>query len=96
MAQNKLIVKNTIFMYTRMILIMGVTLYASRVVLDKLGVQDFSLYNVVGGIVGMLSFLNGTLSTGTSRFITYELGTKDENRLLQTYRTSVLPICFSR
>ena len=89
MAQNKLIVKNTIFMYTRMILIMGVTLYASRVVLDKLGVQDFSLYNVVGGIVGMLSFLNGTLSTGTSRFITYELGTKDENRLLQTYRTSV-------
>ena len=63
MAQNKLIVKNTIFMYTRMILIMGVTLYASRVVLDKLGVQDFSLYNVVGGIVGMLSFLNGTLST---------------------------------
>ena len=87
MAQNKLIVKNTIFMYTRMILIMGVTLYASRVVLDKLGVQDFSLYNVVGGIVGMLSFLNGTLSTGTSRFITYELGTKDENRLLQTYRT---------
>ena len=61
MAQNKLIVKNTIFMYTRMILIMGVTLYASRVVLDKLGVQDFSLYNVVGGIVGMLSFLNGTL-----------------------------------
>ena len=48
MAQNKLIVKNTIFMYTRMILIMGVTLYASRVVLDKLGVQDFSLYNVVG------------------------------------------------
>ena len=89
MAQNKLIVKNTIFMYTRMILIMGVTLYASRVVLDKLGVQDFSLYNVVGGIVGMLSFLNGTLSTGTSRFITYELGTKDENRQLQTYRTSV-------
>ena len=89
MAQNKLIVKNTIFMYTRMILIMGVTLYASRVVLDKLGAQDFSLYNVVGGIVGMLSFLNGTLSTGTSRFITYELGTKDENRLLQTYRTSV-------
>ena len=65
MAQNKLIVKNTIFMYTRMILIMGVTLYASRVVLDKLGVQDFSLYNVVGGIVGLLSFLNGTLSAGT-------------------------------
>lgn len=89
MAENRLIVKNTVFLYTRMILIMGVTLYASRVVLDKLGVQDFGLYNVVGGIVGMLSFLNGTLSTGTSRFITYELGANDKNRLMQTYRTAV-------
>ena len=89
MSENRLIVKNTIFLYTRMILIMGVTLYASRVVLDKLGVQDFGLYNVVGGIVGMLSFLNGTLSTGTSRFITYELGANDKNRLMQTCRTAV-------
>ena len=83
-------------MYTRMILIMGVTLYASRVVLDKLGVQDFSLYNVVGGIVGMLSFLNGTLSTGTSRFITYELGTKDETDCCKPIAHQFLPICFSR
>lgn len=90
MTNKKLIAKNTVFLYTRMIFIMGVTLYTSRVVLDKLGVQDFGLYNVVGGIVGMLSFLNGTLSTGTSRFITYELGTGDKDSLLQTFRTSVL------
>lgn len=72
-----------------MIFILGVTLYTSRVVLDKLGVNDFGLYNVVGGVVGMLSFLNGTLSTGTSRFLTYELGTGNSNRLLLTFRTSI-------
>lgn len=76
------------FLYFRMILIMGVTLYMSRVVLDKLGVDDFGLYNVVGGIVGMLSFINGTLSIGTSRFLTYELGRNDEGRLHLTFNTA--------
>ena len=56
MSDNKRIAKNTLFLYFRMILIMGVTLYTSRVVLDKLGVDDYGLYNVVGGVVGMRSF----------------------------------------
>jgi O-antigen/teichoic acid export membrane protein len=89
MADNKRIAKNTLFLYFRMILIMGVTLYMSRVVLDKLGVDDFGLYNVVGGVVGMLSFLNGTLSIGTSRFLTYELGTGDSDKLRQTFSTAL-------
>ena len=72
MSDNKKIAKNTLLLYIRMFIIMGVTLYTSRVVLDKLGVVDYGLYGVVGGIVAMLSFLNGTLMTGTSRFITYE------------------------
>lgn len=88
MADNKRIAKNTIFLYIRMIIIMGVTLYTSRVVLDKLGVDDFALYNVVGGVVGMLSFLNGTLSIGTSRFLTYELGTGNKQRLCETFNTA--------
>lgn len=71
-----------------MILIMGVTLYTSRVVLDKLGVDDYGLYNVVGGVVGMLSFLNGTLSTGTSRFLTFELGTGNKEKLIATFSTA--------
>ena len=62
MADGKRIVKNTGFLYIRMLLVMGVSLFTSRVVLDKLGVGDYALYTVVGGIVGMLSFLNGTLS----------------------------------
>ena len=87
-ANNKRIAKNTLFLYFRMILIMGVSLYSSRVVLESLGVTDYGLYNVVGGVVGMLSFLNGTLSIGTSRFITYELGTQNEERLKTTFSTA--------
>lgn len=87
-SNNKRIAKNTLFLYFRMILIMGVTLYTSRVVLDKLGVTDYGLYSVVGGVVGMLSFLNGTLSIGTSRFLTYELGTGNYDRLQRTFSTA--------
>lgn len=76
------------FLYFRMILIMGVTLYTSRVVLDKLGVDDYGMYNVVGGIVGMLSFINGTLSIGTMRFVTYELRRNDDKRLHITFNTA--------
>ena len=65
-SDNKRIAKNTVFLYFRMFIIMGVTLYTSRVVLDKLGADDYGLYNVVGGVVAMLGFLNGTLSISTS------------------------------
>lgn len=88
MADNKRIAKNTMFLYVRLLFVMGVTLYTSRVVLDKLGVDDFSLYNVVGGIVAMLSFLQGTLSNGTSRFLTYELGANNQEKLKITFSTA--------
>lgn len=88
MADGKRIAKNTLFLYFRMLLIMGVTLYTSRIILDKLGVDDYGLYNVVGGVVGMLSFLNGTLSIGTSRFLTYELGIGNQSRLRDTFSTA--------
>lgn len=88
MLDNKRIAKNTMFLYFRMILIMGVTLYTSRVILDKLGVDDYGLYNVVGGVVGLLSFLNGTFSIGTSRFLTYELGVGNQERLKDTFSTA--------
>lgn len=87
-SNNTRIAKNTMYLYIRMFLIMGVTLYTSRVILDKLGVTDYGLYNVVGGVVAMLSFLNGTLSIGTSRCITYELGTGNKEKLWNTFNTS--------
>lgn len=88
MADGKRIMKNTMFLYIRMLLVMGVTLFTSRVILDKLGIDDYGLYNVVGGVVGMLSFLTGTLSIGTSRFITFELGTGNTDKLTRTFSTA--------
>ena len=88
MIDAKRIAKNTIFMYIRMLFILVVSLYTSRVVLDKLGTDDYALYNVVYGIVGMLSFLNATLSTGTSRFITFSLGKNDKDLLRTTFSTA--------
>lgn len=87
-SDNKRIAKNTMFLYIRMFLIMGVTLYTSRVILDKLGVEDYGLYNVVGGVVGILSFLNGTLSIGSSRFITVALGRGNMTILKETFSTA--------
>lgn len=86
---SKRIAKNTLFLYARLLIVMGVTLYTSRVVLDKLGVDDYGLYNVVYGIIGMLSFLNGTLSSGTSRFITFDLGRGDIEILKRTFSTAL-------
>lgn len=90
MNDNRRIVKNTMFLYIRMFLIMGVSLYTSRLVLQELGVEDFGLYNVVGGIVTMFTFLNGALSGATSRYLTFELGRKDFDRLHQVFNVALL------
>lgn len=73
------IAKNTILLYIRMALIMMVTLFTTRVVLRTLGVVDYGVYNVVGGIVSMLTFLNGMASSATSRFLTFSLGSEDND-----------------
>lgn len=83
------IAKNTLLLYFRMLFVMGVTLYTSRVILEVLGIDDFGIYQTVGGIVGMLTFVNSALSTGTSRFITFELGKNDKERLKRTFSTTV-------
>lgn len=85
MSDNKRIAKNTIYLYFRMILTMLIALYTSRVILEKLGVDDYGIYNAVGGIVGFLSFLNSALATGSSRFLTFELGVGDEEKLKRIF-----------
>lgn len=89
MSDNKTIAKNTIFLYIRMMVTMIISLYTSRVVLQMLGVDDFGIYQAVGGIVGFLSFLNSALSGGTSRFLTYELGTGNIEKLNNTFPTTL-------
>ena len=86
---NKRIAKNTLFLYMRMLLIMGVTLYTSRVVLQVLGVEDFGIYNVVGGIVVLFTFVNNAMVTSTQRFLNYELGHGDSEAVRRVFSASV-------
>lgn len=88
---NRTIAKNTVFLYIRMLFAMLVSLYTSRVVLDVLGIDDYGLYQAVGGVVAIMSFLNSALSHGTSRFLTFELGTGNYNRLERTF-SSVMTV----
>lgn len=88
---NKRIAKNTFYLYFRTILIMLISLYTSRVILEALGVEDYGLYNVVGGVASMFSVITGALSASISRFITYELGKKEATteRLTTLFSTSM-------
>lgn len=86
---NKRIARNTGMLYLRMFFTMGVSLFTSRVVLNTLGVVDFGIYNVVGGIVVMFAFLNGTLGSGTQRFITFQLGKNDFDELKKIFSISL-------
>jgi O-antigen/teichoic acid export membrane protein len=86
---NRRIAKNTLLLYFRMLFMMVVSLYTSRVVLNSLGVEDFGIYNVVGGVVAMFSVISGTLSAAISRFITYELGKENQEKLNKIFSASV-------
>lgn len=87
--KNKRIAKNTLLLYIRTIIIMIVTLYTSRVVLNTLGVIDFGIYNVVGGIVVMFGFLNSSMSSATQRFLSFDMGRKDYDQLRRTFNASL-------
>lgn len=82
---NKRIAKNTVFLYIRMLFIMLVTLFTSRVVLNTLGVEDFGIFNVVGGIVVMMNVVNGAMTVSTQRYLTFELGKKDFEQFNKTF-----------
>lgn len=88
-TSNKRIAKNASLLYIRMLLTIVVGLYTSRVVLNTLGVSDYGVYNVVGGIVAMLSFLSSALAAASQRFFSFELGRGDLQRLKNIFRTSV-------
>lgn len=85
---NKRIAKNTVYLYFRMMVTVLVSLYTSRVILKTLGVSDFGVYNVMGGIIGMLGYVNSLLAGGTSRFLTIGLGKNDMPRLKMIFTTS--------
>lgn len=87
--KSKQIARNTIYLYIRMILVMGVNLYTSRIVLNILGFEDFGIYNIVGSVVVFLSFLQAALRNATFRHLTYELGKGNIQTLQSTYSMAI-------
>ena len=75
-TSSKILIKNSLFLYFRMFFTMLVSVYTSRVILQILGIEDYGLYNVVGGLIVMFSFMTMSLTTPTSRYLNYELGLK--------------------
>ena len=88
-ANNKRIAKNTLLLYVRMLFMMAISLFTSRVILATLGVEDYGIQNVVGGIVAMFGFLNGSMSSATQRYITFALGKGDKDRLQTVFCTAL-------
>lgn len=86
---NKRIAKNTLLLYIRMLLTMCISLYTSRIVLSTLGIEDYGIYNVVGGIVSMFSFINGGMISATQRYITYEIGRNNTDKLKIVFSTAI-------
>lgn len=95
-SDNKRIAKNTMFLYARMIVVMVVSLYTSRVILNTLGATDYGIYNVVGGIVTIVGFLNSALAASTSRFLTFALGEGNMSKQKETFGASLtLHMCIA-
>ena len=87
---NRRIAKNTVFLYFRTLIILLVTLYTSRIILNVLGVEDYGIYNVVGGIVFLFQFLQVGMIDASQRFLTYELGRNDKLQLQKVFSTSLI------
>ena len=87
---SKRIVKNSLFLYVRLLFTLMIGLYTSRVILKTLGVEDYGVFNVVAGFVSMFTLITGSLSNSISRFLTFTLGKGDLKQLNLVFSTSVL------
>lgn len=88
-VRNHRIAKNTIFLYLRTIIMTAISLFTSRLTLEALGIDNYGIYNVVGGFVGLMSFVSGSISGSISRFITFGLGKGNDKQLKVIFSTSV-------
>ncbi len=88
-SKSKRIAKNTLLLYFRMLFLMFINLYASRVILEALGVEDYGVYNVVGGFVAMFSIISSPLTSACSRFLNYEMGKGIQDRIRIVFSTSL-------
>ena len=88
-SNNKRIAKNTLMLYVRMLFTMAVSLYTSRVVLQTLGVEDYGIFNVVGGVISMFTFINSSMISSTQRYLNFELAKGEATRLRSVFSTSL-------
>ena len=88
-TNNKRIAKNTFILYIRMFFTMGVSLYTSRVVLNTLGIEDYGVYSIVGGIVSLFSFFNSAMTSATQRFLAFDIGKNDLEKLKKTFNATL-------
>lgn len=88
-SNNKRIAKNTLMLYIRMLVTMGIALFTSRVILQTLGVEDYGIYSVVGSVVSMFTFLNGGMIASTQRFLTFELGRNNDQQLAKVFSSAL-------
>ena len=87
MSDHKLVLKNTMMLYLRMLVTLAISLFTTRIVFNALGLSDLGIYNVVGGVLSLLGILNNTMAGSAQRFISFDLGRKDVDRLKQTFGT---------
>ncbi|MBR1687542.1 MAG: lipopolysaccharide biosynthesis protein [Prevotella sp.] len=87
---NKRIAKNTLLLYGRMFLMFSISLYTSRVVLKTLGVEDYGIYNVVGGVISMFAFIKAAMNSSTQRYITFYLGKGNKDELRDVFSMALL------
>ena len=92
-ANNKRIAKNTLVLYVRMLFLLVVTLYTSRVIINALGFSDYGIYTAVGGFVAMFGVISNSLTAAICRFITFEIGHGDSEKLNNIFSTSLLIQC---
>lgn len=89
-TNNTRVAKNTLLLYLRMFFSVLVGLYTSRIVINTLGINDYGIYNIVGGIITMLAFLNSAMTASSQRFISYELGRNNKEKLRDVFSTSII------
>lgn len=89
MSSSKLILKNTSFLYLKMVVTMALSLLITRILLNELGEIDYGIYNLIMGVVGLLAFLNSAMAISTQRFLSFFIGAKQEHRLKSVFYSSV-------
>lgn len=89
MVNNKRIAKNTFLLFFRMLFLMAISLYTSRIVLHNLGINDFGIYNIVGSIVILFSFITNALNSATRRFLNYNIGIGNESELKKIFSSLI-------